>query len=584
LNENRVKLISTKEGELTKGDLATDIKAFFGAFNMREEILKTATRSLEQKIQFAKLQQRWLGKIPAYGYDKICYAADGKILWILHYLDKQHRLQYFPDDNGNFPRSKAVVRNGNDSPKKSESDKLDLIYSLDAKRKEAVEIIVDFTVNRGMSLRKIAHYLNARGYRINGRFFCGNDVRDIILKPVYMGSYTYNMKTYAEVVECKNGKVVGVPEELVDLSKNQARKPEAKSEDDWIIKDGHYPAIVTPEQWKEANRILKSRTRDDLPHRNDRYCFKGLVICGHCGKPMLGTASKRGESRYTCQSYLNKHSTGVATTDCAKYWVAHENVEKILKDELKKLQVEVDTRCEEQQIEELSVQVRRHQAEAESEARAAFVDYLNLLRQDHPHDIKLQCACKSAERRFFKRVRDNQGLHDDMVTFWGEVNKDLGEVEALRVVAAQRKLVDLKRELAQVTEKWVKASAMQLPILEAMRDKLEAQIRQAEAQTVTQAERQARYQAERQAKLNAIAEARAALENAEKATLAQAVRRAIHGIRFFFTVRQAGKLRKAKLSHWRVDLCENADSDLSVVVGGQPPTTCRSSPGATTWS
>ncbi len=77
----------------------------------------------------------------------------------------------------------------------------------------------------------------------------------------------------------------------------------------WIRHEGFYPAIITKEEWKQVQALLKQNARPSNGNRAS-HRYAGLLVCGDCGNPFVPmirywNGSHRVE--YVCKGY---HSHG----------------------------------------------------------------------------------------------------------------------------------------------------------------------------------------------------------------------------------------------------------------------------------
>jgi len=76
-----------------------------------------------------------------------------------------------------------------------------------------------------------------------------------------------------------------------------------------IVFEGVHPAVVDRETFARVQEIRNRRSRDRSARRREGspYLLSGLVICGRCGRHLVGTSAKSGQYRYyTCQQYYHE--------------------------------------------------------------------------------------------------------------------------------------------------------------------------------------------------------------------------------------------------------------------------------------
>ncbi len=83
-----------------------------------------------------------------------------------------------------------------------------------------------------------------------------------------------------------------------DLRPGNLRSHSERPEEEWI--PVRVPAIVDPESWDLAQEQLeKNRERAKRNNTKHHYLLRSLLVCGVCGKRMIGAWMKTG-MRYVC--------------------------------------------------------------------------------------------------------------------------------------------------------------------------------------------------------------------------------------------------------------------------------------------
>jgi len=139
------------------------------------------------------------------------------------------------------------------------------------------------------SLRGTTAQLSSMGNRTrNGSIWSPTSVKRILTNPTYIGKIWYGKRR----TDMETGRLRGVPR------------------DEWIIVDGEHEALVPEGLFKEAGRVLSSRSKK--PTRAFRtYLFSGLLRCGNCGSRMHGytfTKKTNGKtySYYKCNQNVRR--------------------------------------------------------------------------------------------------------------------------------------------------------------------------------------------------------------------------------------------------------------------------------------
>ena len=150
----------------------------------------------------------------------------------------------------------------------------------------------------GHGSRTIANLYNNQGYRKKtGTGFSSNSVRRIIRNPLYMGTIVMNRRHY----DFETKREIRLPPE------------------EWIYGTGQVPAIVTAEEWEQANALVTARARKY--HRDGcypksgspgQYALSGKLICAKCGQPYYRVHRRSYKDReqmvveWKCSTYLSK--------------------------------------------------------------------------------------------------------------------------------------------------------------------------------------------------------------------------------------------------------------------------------------
>jgi len=106
-------------------------------------------------------------------------------------------------------------------------------------------------------------------------------VKNILMEEGYTG-VLINHRT-----ETRNGKAKPVPAEY------------------WQRHEGFYPAIITREEWQQAQSLLKQKARPAFENRAS-HRYSGLLTCGNCSQPFVPMIRYWNGSRrveYVCKGY-----------------------------------------------------------------------------------------------------------------------------------------------------------------------------------------------------------------------------------------------------------------------------------------
>jgi DNA invertase Pin-like site-specific DNA recombinase len=168
---------------------------------------------------------------------------------------------------------------------------------------KVIRWLFDEFANRRRSLGWLVSDLNYRQKipaPTGGKWF-SRTVTELLRRRCYRGDFEFGKKQIGQFHRRnKNGKAVPVA--------------------DWdgpaepIITEGVYKPLVDPATWDKANKRLASLSKN-RGQRNAQYALSGILVCGHCGKPMYGTRFKRRTGSYGPVKYLcgSNHDHGRGT-------------------------------------------------------------------------------------------------------------------------------------------------------------------------------------------------------------------------------------------------------------------------------
>jgi len=126
-----------------------------------------------------------------------------------------------------------------------------------------------FRLYRQHGMDAIANMLNAEGLKTRrGNNWDPNVIKYMLSNPIYVGRVEWGRKS---------------------------NKMES------IAVDGAAPAIISEEDFEEAQRIMKKRRSMPARGKSDTsdYIFAGILSCGYCGRKLYGT-NRRGTYYYCC--------------------------------------------------------------------------------------------------------------------------------------------------------------------------------------------------------------------------------------------------------------------------------------------
>lgn len=169
----------------------------------------------------------------------------------------------------------------------------------------------------GWGQAKIAKHLNAQGIptRRGGRWSV-NAIRTVLTNPVYLGVTIYNATTLVRDPSGRQKRVV-------------------RSREEWIVKEGTHPPLITPEEFEKIQLILRHRREKDTKEWtcDRKYLGSGLLRCAECGGKIYGSRyPKKAKGRKLQGQYLHLYRCPGTNGRCSppgKYWNM-ERVDRII--------------------------------------------------------------------------------------------------------------------------------------------------------------------------------------------------------------------------------------------------------------
>jgi DNA invertase Pin-like site-specific DNA recombinase len=510
--------------DLTGKDDATQIRAFLGGLKSKKEREDLSYRSLRSRVNNFLATGSWPTGPHPYGYGKRCYAPDGTLLWEWHELEHPQRRKrvsapptgqlFVPDASGALhPTGPNNVR----IPRKARGEIIKLAPSNDPSRVRAVRRAFDLFTRVGLSRRQIAVRLNAEGLTLNGGPFTHLDVRNILKNPAYAGDTVFGR---VQTGKLNTFDAKGLLQKVDGQIDGKHRDPA-----DCLIKRDTHPPLIDRKTFDLAQaKLAADKERISFSPRNPAYFLKQLLVCGHCGRGMLGRTEIEQTTRrrtvvYVCSSHHAGRQTG-QDTPCGRHRITHEEAERLLLDKIHELGLPLDEIASEQGRANLRARLERlgldgdeadHQYDCWiEEGVAAFVEYLKTTYNTPPESLRrLQTTAFSLYTHGWLPPNHVAALPADPAAPLpdvAEANKvskltaghkaalaefkaALKEAEQAAVAEARRKLAGLRDEHKTLTLAWAKATDDMQGVLKAEIDRLESEIREWEPRTVPLSER-----------------------------------------------------------------------------------------------
>jgi len=328
---------------------------------------------------------------------------------------------------------------------------------------EVVRLIYRWCVEEQLSCYAIHQRLTAQGIRPrkarHGRW-APSSIGEILRDSLYKGEAYYNRTQPAEIRQPYGPR--GRKDRVPGNSQGRTRRPPSE----WIAIT--VPAILDPETWERAQGQLRQNLeraqRNTTPRR---YLLRSLLVCGRCGRRMVGSWNKQG-GRYLCAIRYPRYAPGAckgrslsAATIEQTVW---EHVQALLADpEVLRQQYEqghgdpaVDVRAEherarlERKLSALEREKTRlvdaYQAEvielAElAERRRRLIEQGQLLRA-RVQEIEQQRLDRAAELRLLEGVDAFcTSIRDAMVTPSFEVKQKVLQLVVQRIVVEDHRVI-----------------------------------------------------------------------------------------------------------------------------------------------
>lgn len=156
-------------------------------------------------------------------------------------------------------------------------------YIIDPETAPYVRLIFDRAL-KGFGTRQIADELNEKGVLTPGKFYKKRTGKVLATKVVNDDEYLWDtvmvyriLKNYSYTGSMVHGKY-----QAVSMGGHSRRKAD---ENDWIILENTHPAIVSVNEWKAAQLIIKRSSKNQIK-LSTNYLLLGKIRCGTCGLRM----------------------------------------------------------------------------------------------------------------------------------------------------------------------------------------------------------------------------------------------------------------------------------------------------------
>jgi site-specific DNA recombinase len=158
---------------------------------------------------------------------------------------------------------------------------------------EVVRQIYRWCVEEQMSSYAIHQRLTVQGIpprKSSPRGWAQSSVIEILRDSIYKGEAYYNRTQPGDVRRPYGQR--GLKDRRPGNGQGRRRHPQTE----WI--PVRVPALIDPETWEQA-QLVRNRERAQRHNMQHRYLLRSLLVCGRCGRRMVGTWSAQG-GRYIC--------------------------------------------------------------------------------------------------------------------------------------------------------------------------------------------------------------------------------------------------------------------------------------------
>ena len=241
--------------------------------------------------------------------------------------------------------------------KKSSELSKDGYYVIEENEAVIVRLIFELYVNKRLSKRALARELTRRKVRPRRGIHWRTSTIDKILRNETYAGVTYYNKHIAKEPEKRN------PESVVyRRRKNSSLRLRPKEE--WIpIKLGEHLRIIDSDVFNMTQKLLKKNSVL-LPRESKHdYLLKGLVVCGKCGSPFVGSPC-HGKLYYRCG---NRYRKFPLPKECSAGTVKADKIEAVVWDAVSEALQQPDLVIEE--IKKSHETVNENASKLESEIR-----------------------------------------------------------------------------------------------------------------------------------------------------------------------------------------------------------------------
>src|SRR5215510_7197670 len=173
---------------------------------------------------------------------------------------------------------------------------------------EIVRQVYRWCVEEQLSSYAIHQRLTAQGIpprKASRRGWAQSSVIEMLRDSIYKGEAYYNRTQPGDVRRPHGWR--GLKDRHPGNGQGRMRRPQTA----WI--PVRVPAIIDPETWERAQgQLAQNRERAQRNNTQHPYLLRSLLVCGRCGRRMVGTWSAQG-GRYICALRYPRYVPGACT-------------------------------------------------------------------------------------------------------------------------------------------------------------------------------------------------------------------------------------------------------------------------------
>jgi DNA invertase Pin-like site-specific DNA recombinase len=233
-------------------------------------------------------------------------------------------------------------------------------------------------------------------------------------------------------------------------SSYKSHKQYERPKDEWIITNGHHPAIVDEETFALAKKLRANRRRPTK--LGDTGALSGLLFCADCNSKLTISRQRDKYQYYICSHYHNSQKR--FKEDCTRHVIPRLDVERIVLEKLKAViefaQTDKKKFAESVQrnVSRDSEKTNRQKISELTKADRRIAELDRIIKRIYEDNI----SGKLSDERFAKMLADYESEQKELVAKAAALRVEVNEIES-RTANVQRflKLVEQQGEITELT-------------------------------------------------------------------------------------------------------------------------------------